>query len=104
MNQILETKKKLNKILKDNNISGIMHFAGLKSVERSNSERKEYFDVNVNGTRNLINTLNETNNNKSFLFLVAALAFMEAHIIYLMTRIIVLVQKTIMGRLNLNLN
>ena len=59
----IRDEKKLNKIFKDNNISGIMHFAGLKSVERSNSEKKEYFDVNVNGTRNLINTLNETNNN-----------------------------------------
>ncbi len=58
--------KKLNKIFRDNNISGIMHFAGLKSVNKSYSEREEYFDVNVNGTRNLINTLNETNINKKF--------------------------------------
>ena len=62
----IRDEKKLNKIFKDNDISGIMHFAGLKSVERSNSERKEYFDVNVNGTKNLINALNETNNNKKF--------------------------------------
>ena len=48
----IRDEKKLNKIFKDNDISGIMHFAGLKSVERSNSERKEYFDVNVNGTKN----------------------------------------------------
>tara|TARA_X000000950_G_scaffold278240_1_gene368859 strand:+ start:1253 stop:2263 length:1011 start_codon:yes stop_codon:yes gene_type:complete len=58
--------KKLNKIFRDNNISGIMHFAGLKSVNKSYSEREEYFDVNVNGTRNLINTLNETDINKKF--------------------------------------
>ena len=58
--------KKLNKIFRDNNISGIMHFAGLKSVNKSYFEREEYFDVNVNGTRNLINTLNETNINKKF--------------------------------------
>ena len=58
--------KKLNKIFRDNNISGIMHFAGLKSVKKSYSEREEYFDVNVNGTKNLINTLNETNINKKF--------------------------------------
>tara|TARA_B100000886_G_scaffold325471_1_gene271068 strand:- start:59 stop:1069 length:1011 start_codon:yes stop_codon:yes gene_type:complete len=62
----IRDKEKLNKIFRDTNISGIMHFAGLKSVEKSNSERKEYFDVNVNGTRNLINTLSETNNNKKF--------------------------------------
>ena len=58
--------KKLNKIFRDNNISGIMHFAGLKSVNKSYSEREEYFDVNVNGTRNLINALSENNNNKKF--------------------------------------
>tara|TARA_B100001027_G_scaffold82844_1_gene56777 strand:+ start:649 stop:1659 length:1011 start_codon:yes stop_codon:yes gene_type:complete len=58
--------KKLNKIFRDNNISGIMHFAGLKSVKKSYSEREEYFDVNVNGTKNLINTFNETNINKKF--------------------------------------
>ena len=62
----IRDKERLNKIFRETNISGIMHFAGLKSVEKSNSERKEYFDVNVNGTRNLINTLSETNNNKKF--------------------------------------
>ncbi len=56
----------LYKIFKDNSIKGIMHFAGLKSVKKSNSLRKEYFDVNVNGTKNLINVLNETNKDKKF--------------------------------------
>ncbi len=62
----IRDEEKLNEIFKDKNISGIMHFAGLKSVKKSNSERNEYFDVNVNGTRTLLNTLNETNNNKKF--------------------------------------
>jgi len=65
----IRDKPKLNKILKKNKISGIMHFAGLKSVSKSNSEKEEYFDVNVNGTRNLIEALNETSsNNKFFIF------------------------------------
>ena len=59
-------KSSLRKIFKDNNIKGVMHFAGLKSVKKSNSQRKEYFDVNVNGTRNLIDVLNEINNDKKF--------------------------------------
>ena len=59
-------KSMLHKIFKDNNIRGVMHFAGLKSVKKSNSQRKEYFDVNVNGTRNLIDVLNEINNDKKF--------------------------------------
>ena len=62
----IRNKIKLSKIFKNKNISGIMHFAGLKSVKKSNSEKQEYFDVNVNGTKNLINTLNETNNNRKF--------------------------------------
>ena len=62
----IRDEEKLNEIFRDKNISGIMHFAGLKSVKKSNSERNEYFDVNVNGTRTLLNTLNETNNNKKF--------------------------------------
>ena len=59
-------KSMLHKIFKDNNIRGVMHFAGLKSVKKSNSQRKEYFDVNVNGTKNLIDVLNEINNDKKF--------------------------------------
>ena len=62
----IRNKNELDKIFKDNKISGIMHFAGLKSVKRSNFKKKEYFDVNVNGTRNLINVLNETSNEKKF--------------------------------------
>ena len=62
----IRDKPKLNKILKKNKISGIMHFAGLKSVNKSNSEKEAYFDVNVNGTRNLIEALNETSSSKKF--------------------------------------
>ena len=62
----IRDKIKLSKIFKIKDISGIMHFAGLKSVKKSNSKKKEYFDVNVNGTRNLINILDATTNNKKF--------------------------------------
>tara|TARA_B100000989_G_scaffold124046_1_gene91723 strand:+ start:2115 stop:3125 length:1011 start_codon:yes stop_codon:yes gene_type:complete len=62
----IRDKTKLHKVFKDSNISGIMHFAGLKSVKKSNSQRKEYLEVNVMGTKNLINILNETNNDEKF--------------------------------------
>ncbi len=62
----IRNKRELNKIFKVSKISGVMHFAGLKSANKSNFKKKEYYDVNVNGTRNLINVLNETNNNKKF--------------------------------------
>ena len=52
LNADIRDKQKLDKIFKDNDISGIMHFAGLKSVKKSDSERGEYYDVNVNGTKN----------------------------------------------------
>ena len=72
----IRDKPKLNKILKKNKISGIMHFAGLKSVSKSNSKKEEYFDVNVNGTRNLIEALNETSsNNKVFIFSSSACVY-----------------------------
>ena len=38
-------KSSLRKIFKDNNIEGIMHFAGLKSVKKSISHRKEYLSL-----------------------------------------------------------
>tara|TARA_A100001015_G_scaffold33294_1_gene36958 strand:- start:16707 stop:17714 length:1008 start_codon:yes stop_codon:yes gene_type:complete len=71
----IRDEKNLNKIFSDNNISGIMHFAGLKSVKKSDLEKKEYFDVNVNGTRNLIETFNETNNKKFFIFSSSACVY-----------------------------
>ena len=36
----IRDEKNLNKIFSDNNISGIMHFAGLKSVKKSDLEKK----------------------------------------------------------------
>jgi len=75
-------KSMLHKIFKDNNIGGVMHFAGLKSVKKSNSQRNEYFDVNVNGTRNLINVLNETNNGKKF-FIFSSSACVYGKPVYL---------------------
>ena len=62
----IRNKNELDKIFNDNKISGIMHFAGLKSVKKSNFKKNEYFDVNVNWTRNLINLLNEISNEKKF--------------------------------------
>ena len=42
-------------------ISGVIHFAGLKSVGESNYEPIKYWDVNVNGTINLIRVMEESN-------------------------------------------
>ena len=40
-------------------ISGVIHFAGLKSVSESIDKTTKYWDVNVNGTINLIRVMEE---------------------------------------------
>lgn len=62
----IRDKTKLEIIFKKNNISGIMHFAGLKSVKKSNTEKKEYFDVNVRGTENLVSVFNDARQDEKF--------------------------------------
>ena len=41
------------------NINGVIHFAGLKSVENSNINPIEYWDNNVSGTINLLKSMEE---------------------------------------------
>ena len=36
------------------NVDGVIHFAGLKSVAESNSNPLQYWDINVNGSINLL--------------------------------------------------
>jgi len=47
--------------------SGVIHFAGLKSVGESVLDPLKYWDVNVNGTINLMRVMNE-NNCKTIVF------------------------------------
>lgn len=62
----LRDKEWLKKIFEefrvaDNTISSVFHFAGLKSVEESTKLPIDYWDVNLNGTINLLNTMSENN-------------------------------------------
>lgn len=82
VNADIRDKQKLVKIFKDNDISGIMHFAGLKSVKKSDSEKGEYYDVNVNGTKNLIDVLNNTKKEKKY-FIFSSSACVYGKPIYL---------------------
>ena len=53
-----------------------MHFAGLKSVKKSEIEKKEYFDVNVNGTRALVNAMEKNiKGDKYFVFSSSACVY-----------------------------
>tara|TARA_B100001093_G_scaffold519597_1_gene609381 strand:+ start:165 stop:1220 length:1056 start_codon:yes stop_codon:yes gene_type:complete len=42
-------------------INGVIHFAGLKAVNESLEFPLKYWDMNVNGTINLLNVMNENN-------------------------------------------
>lgn len=59
--------KKLNEIIKRNNIVSIIHLAACLSVSESEKKPKKYFSNNVLGTKNLINCA-LLNNIKNFVF------------------------------------
>ncbi len=48
----------INNILKKYKIETIFHFAGLKSVKESENSPEKYFEVNFEGSKNLIDGLN----------------------------------------------
>jgi UDP-glucose 4-epimerase len=49
--------KSINKIFHKYNINAVIHFAGLKSVKESEFKKKMYFDNNINGTLNLLESM-----------------------------------------------
>ena len=57
-----------------NPIKAVMHFAGLKSVAESISFPKKYWDVNVNGTSNLLKVMSENKCN-TFVFSSSATVY-----------------------------
>ncbi len=62
LNEVFKQAKNKNKP-----ISGVIHFAGLKSVEESMFNPFDYWDVNVNGTLNLLSVMKE-NDCKTIVF------------------------------------
>ena len=59
---VFEEAKNLKK-----EIEGVIHFAGRKSIRESFDDLFNYWDVNVNGSMNLLNVMNE-NNCHTFVF------------------------------------
>ncbi|PXZ01583.1 UDP-glucose 4-epimerase GalE [Commensalibacter melissae] len=53
----IRNKDLLDTIFKENNIKGVIHFAGLKAVGESVRKPLEYYDVNVYGTINLLDAM-----------------------------------------------
>ena len=52
---------KLIAIIQKNNISSVMHFAALKSVDESLFSPTEYYETNISGTISLLNAMNKAN-------------------------------------------
>ncbi len=66
----------LIKIIKENKITSVIHFAALKSVSDSILKPLEYYEVNVNGTISLLNAMKITGI-KKFLFSSTAAVYGE---------------------------
>lgn len=57
----IRDEKFLLRVLIENKIDAVIHFAGLKDVSDSVKNPKKYYDVNVNGTKTLIKILKKFN-------------------------------------------
>ena len=57
----IRDKETLRKIFNENDIYGVIHFAGLKAVGESVEKPIEYYDNNINGTLKLIEVMREFN-------------------------------------------
>jgi UDP-glucose 4-epimerase len=70
----IRDKDKLDQVFRENKIDGVIHFAGLKSVNESTIKPLEYYDNNVNGTLALIQVM-KSNNCKKFVFSSSATVY-----------------------------
>ena len=66
-------KSALNSALREKNISGIVHLAALKSVEESSKNPDLYYDVNSEGTKNVVNSATTHSINKMIFSSTAAI-------------------------------
>ncbi len=64
----------LNKLFKKYAFTGVIHFAALKSVAESNKYTGFYYDVNVKGTINILNTMRQ-HNCKNFIYSSSATVY-----------------------------
>ena len=78
----IRDRKILNKIFKysrdiNSSIDAVIHFAGLKSIIQSNQNPKMYWNVNVNGTKLLVDSMDK-NNCKTIIFSSSATVYGNA--------------------------
>ena len=72
----IRNTKKLTDVIRTYQISSVIHFAALKSVEESVNNPLEYYDVNVLGTISLLKAM-KINGVKKFLFSSSASIYGE---------------------------
>ena len=60
INGDIKDKRKLIKIIKDNNIDSIIHLAAFLNVRESEKNKKKYYKNNINGTLNLIHACKDS--------------------------------------------
>ena len=78
----IRDRKIINKIFKysrdiNSSIDAVIHFAGLKSIIQSTQNPEMYWDVNVNGTKVLVDSM-EKNNCKTIIFSSSATVYGNA--------------------------
>ena len=75
----IRDEEKLNKVFeKEQNIFGVIHFAGLKAVGESCQIPLKYYDNNVAGTTTLCRVM-EKNNCKNIIFSSSATVYGDPH-------------------------
>ena len=57
----IENKSKIIKIIKDNNITSIIHLAAYLNVSEAEKNKKKYYKNNIIGTKNLLEACKNSN-------------------------------------------
>jgi UDP-glucose 4-epimerase len=57
----IKNKSKINKIIKDYNISSIIHLAAYLNISEAENNKKKYFQNNIIGTKNLLEACKNSN-------------------------------------------
>jgi len=66
----IKNKIKISKIIKDYNISSIIHLAAHLNVSEAEKNKKRYYKNNISGTKNLLKACKNSNVKKYNLFII----------------------------------
>ena len=94
----IRNRYKISKIIKDNNIDSVIHLAALLDVNESQFKPKKYFNNNVDGTINILNSIKKSSV-KNFIFSSTAAVYKDG--VYKVTEKSILKPKSIYGKTKL---